>query len=82
MRATPTLTRPHGIAMAVAAGLSSMIAIGIVASVTDLFQSRGAPMAQLAAAERACAGKTYVSERQACMRVWIASSQGTRMANR
>lgn len=82
MHVTPTLTRSHGITLAVAASLSAIIGIAIVASVTDLFQSRGEPMAQLAAAERACAGKAYVSEREACMRVWIAALQGTRVANR
>jgi hypothetical protein len=37
-----------------------------------LFQSRGMPMAELAAAERACAGQTYVSDRELCMREWVA----------
>lgn len=53
MKRNPTLERPHGVAVAVAAALSTLIAIGILAGVTGLFQSRGAPMAQLAAAGRA-----------------------------
>jgi len=49
MMRIPTLKRPHGVAVAIAATLSALIAIGILAGVTGLFQSRGAPMAQLAA---------------------------------
>ena len=48
-----TLERPHGAVVAIAAALSILIAIGILAGVTGLFQSRGAPVAQLAAVERA-----------------------------
>ena len=53
MNRNPTLERPHGVAVAIAAALSTLIAIGILAGVTGLFQSRGAPMARLAIAERA-----------------------------
>lgn len=75
MNASSTLERPHG-TTAVAAALSTLIAIGILAGVTGLFQSRGAPMAQVAAAERACAGQVYVSDRESCMREWLAASRG------
>ena len=47
-----------------------------------LFQSRGMPMAELAAAERACAGQTYVSDRERCMREWVAAPHGDRLAER
>ena len=53
MNRNPTPERPHGVAVAIAAALSTLIAIGILAGVTSLFQSRGALMAQLAVAERA-----------------------------
>ena len=53
MNRNPALDRPHGVAVAIAAALSTLIAIGILAGVTGLFQSRGALMAQLAVAERA-----------------------------
>lgn len=82
MDVPPTLTRTHGVGFAVAATLSTLIGIGILAAVTALFQSRGEPMGQLAAAERACAGRVYVSDREACMRQWIAASQGARVAGR
>ena len=47
-----------------------------------LFQSRGKPMAELAAAERACAGQTYVSDRERCMREWVAAAHGDRLTER
>ena len=49
---------------------------------TMLFQSRGMPMAELAAAERACAGHTDVSDRERCMREWVAAAHGDRLAER
>ena len=53
MNRTPNRERPHGVAVAIAAALSTLIAIGILAEVAGLFQSRGAPMARFAIAERA-----------------------------
>ena len=53
MNRNPAPEGPHGVAIAIAAALSALIAIGILAGVTSLFQSRGAPMARLAIAERA-----------------------------
>lgn len=47
-----------------------------------LFQSRGMPMAELAAAERACARQTYVSDRERCMREWVAAAHGDRLTER
>jgi hypothetical protein len=76
MNRNPNPARTGGAIACVAAALSTLIAIGILAGVTTLFQSRGMPMAQLAAAERACAGKVYVSDQEACMREWVAASQG------
>jgi hypothetical protein len=34
------------------------------------------PTAELAAAERACAGQTYVLDRERCMREWLAAVSG------
>ena len=82
MNAKPTLARPGTITLAVAAFLSTLIGIGILGLVTGLFQSRGLPMAELAAAERACAGHVYVSDRETCMREWIAASHGIQLAHR
>ena len=63
-----------------AAALASLIAIGMFWSVAHLFHSRGKPMERLAAAERVCAPYAYESERQACMKQWIADNQQTRVA--
>ena len=57
------------------AALATIIALGILLTVVTLFQSRGAPLERLAAAERACAHNTYLSERQACMNKWLAATQ-------
>jgi len=47
-----------------------------------LLQSRGMPMAELAAAERVCAGRIYVSDRERCMREWVAAAHGDRLTER
>ena len=65
----------------VAAALASVISLSILCGVVTLFQSRGAPMELLAAAERACAQHAYHSEREACMKQWLAASRATIVAN-
>ncbi len=62
--------------------LASVIAMSILWAVVTLFQSRGAPMERLAAAERACAQHAYQSERAACMNEWLAASQPRTIARR
>ncbi len=47
-----------------------------------LFQSRGMPMAELAAVERARAGQTRVSDRERCLREWVAAAHGDRLVER
>jgi hypothetical protein len=47
-----------------------------------LFQSRGKPMADLAAAERACLGQTQLPDRERCVREWVAAAHGDRLAER
>ena len=44
--------RPHGAAVAIAAALATLITVGILVGATGFFESRGAPQAQPAAAER------------------------------
>src|SRR5262245_18599392 len=56
----------------VAAALAAIITVGIFSGVTELLLHEGRPLEHLVAAERACAGHEYVSEREACMREWIA----------
>jgi hypothetical protein len=73
---------PGAISIAAIAALSTLIAVAIFGAVTALFQSRGLPMAELAAAERACSAHVYVSERESCMRDRIALARGERIARK
>ena len=63
-----------------AATAATVISLALLWGVVTLFQSRGAPLEELAAAERACASQVYVSDREACMKQWIAENQRTRVA--
>ena len=75
-----TPDHPHAGIVVIASALACLITIAVVVGVIGLFQSRGRPMEELAAAERACAAREYVSEREHCMREWIAASHGDRVA--
>ena len=75
MNAKLNLASPSSTVTVASATLASVIAMGILWGVLTLFQSRGAPMERLAAAERACAQHAYQSERAACMNEWLAASQ-------
>lgn len=67
----------------ITAGFTAVVAsLAVLTSITLLFQSRGMPLQTLAAAERACLDKAYVSERQACMQRWATESQFTIVAVR
>ena len=72
-----TLRPAHTFAAATAATIASLT---LLWGVVSLFQSRGAPLEELAAAERACASQVYVSDREDCMNQWIAKNQCTRVA--
>ena len=61
---------------------ATVMALGILWAVAILFQSRGAPMERIVAAERACAQYIYQSERVACMNEWLATSQSESIARR
>jgi len=65
----------------IAATLAGAIAIAIVAGMASLFLRDGTPMQQLVAAERACAGHAYVSEREVCARDWVVASGAPRIAS-
>jgi hypothetical protein len=81
MNRKPPLVRPRLITSFIAATLASIMAIGILAAVTELFQRSGAPMERLVAAERACVYHAYVSEREACMRQWLAAARSPSIAS-
>jgi hypothetical protein len=66
----------------VAATLAAIITVGIFSGVTELFLRDGRPLERLAAAERACSGHEYVSEREACMREWATTHQRVSVAGK
>jgi hypothetical protein len=82
MRANPAFPRHSSLGTVITSAAATLIALGTLIGTTMLFQSRGKPMAELAAAERACAEQTYVPDRERCMREWVAAAHGDRLAER
>jgi hypothetical protein len=82
MCANPAFPRRSGLGTVITSAVATLIALGILIGTTMLFQSRGMPMAELAAAERACAGQTYFADRERCMRQWVAATHGDRFTER
>jgi len=82
MNAKPTLARPRVVTTIAAAALSTVIAIGLLTTVTGLFQRDGAPFEQVVIAEHACANHTFISEREACVRLYLAASRVRNVASR
>lgn len=81
-RANLAFPRRSGLGTVLTSAVATLIALGILIGTTVLFQSRGMPMAELAAAERACAGQTHRSDRERCVREWVAAAHGDRLATR
>jgi hypothetical protein len=81
MNAKPTLARRHVVTTIVAAALSALIAIGLLTAVTDLFQRDCAPFEQVVIAEHICAN-AFVSERETCVRLYLAASRVRNVASR
>lgn len=82
MNTNPTLARPRPVTTIAAAALSAVIAIGLLAAVGGLFQRDGAPFEQVVMAEHACANHTFISEREACVRLHLAASRVQNIASR
>jgi hypothetical protein len=82
MSTRPNFAFPGSTLTVATAALAAVIALGILWGIVTLFQSRGAPMQRLVAAEHACAQYIYLSERQACMNEWLAASQPANVARR
>jgi hypothetical protein len=80
MNAKLTLARPRVVTTA-AAVLSTVIAIGLLTAVTGLFQRDGAPFEQIVIAEHACANHAFISEREACVRLYLAASRVQNVAS-
>ena len=81
MNAKPTLARPH-VVTTIAAALSVLTSIGLVTAVTGLFQRNGAPFEHVVIAEHACGNYAFVSEREACARLYLAASRIQNVAAR
>ena len=81
MNAKPTLARRHVVTTIIAAALSALIAIGLLTTVTDLFQRDGVPFEQVVIAEHVCAN-AFVSERETCVRLYLAASRLRNVASR
>jgi len=82
MNTKPSFPPPSSFSATVAAALATVVAIGLLTSVALLFQRDGRPLEQWAAAERACVQRVYVSEREACMREWLASARPANVASK
>ena len=81
MNAKPILARRHVVTTIVAAALSALIAIGLLTAVNGLFQRDGAPFEQVVIAEHVCAN-AFVSERETCVRLYLATSRLRNVASR
>lgn len=82
MNAGNTFARPSVAATVAAAALAVLIAIGLLGSVAGLFQRDGAPFEQLVIAERACANHSFVSDRETCVRLYLAALRVRNIASR
>lgn len=82
MNAKFSLGSTSSIVTVATAALAAFITVGMLTAIVSLFQSRGAPMERLVAAERVCVSHTYQSEREACMKQWLAQSPTTNVAYR
>ena len=82
MNTKPTLACSHIGTNTVAATLSSAIAIGLLTAAAGLFLHEGTPLQNVLIAERACSEFTFISERDACVRSFLATSYHQRLATR
>ncbi len=82
MNTKPQALDLRAITRIVIAAVSAVIAIGIFTAVTALLQRDGVPFEQLVNAERACTGYTFKSEREDCVRAYVAASRGRVVASR
>jgi hypothetical protein len=82
MTAKPELPRRPLAVTVASAALAALIGVGVLGGVTGLFQRDGLPFEQLVAAEHACADRAYVSERDLCVRSWLAAARLDRFASR
>ena len=77
----PSLSHPPLTTHFIAAAFAGVVAVGILASVTELFVRNGWPMERLAVAERACAADGQVARHDACMRQCLSAPRAQIMAS-
>jgi hypothetical protein len=82
MSARLTLNRPHIVFTVVAAAFAVLIGLGLLGAVAGLFQRDGAPYERLVIAEHACANYSFASERETCVRLYLAASRVRNVAAR
>jgi hypothetical protein len=82
MNVKPKLARRRVGRTLVAVTLSTLIAIGLLTAVTGLFHHDGAPFERVVIAEHACASYAFVSERETCVRLYLATSRVQNVASR
>lgn len=82
MNAKPTFPRSSSFSITIVAALATVIAFGLLTAVAFIFQRDGKPLQQVAAAERACIQSVYVSEREDCMREWLAAAHLSSVASK
>jgi hypothetical protein len=76
------LPRRNPAAIVILAALALVIAVGLLSAIAVLFLGDGLPFEQAVLAERACSESAYISERDACMRAFVAAAQRPAVASR
>ena len=82
MNAKPAFARRPVAVNVAAAVLAVLIGFGTLGVLTGLFQRDGAPFEQLVVADQACADRAFASERDACVRLFIAATRVQNLASR
>lgn len=82
MNTKPVLARLSISMTIIAAALSFLVSIGFLVAVTELFARDGTPLQNVVVAERACSELAFVSDRDACIRRFLAASDHRRVASR
>lgn len=74
--------RPRAVYVVAIAAAAAIIAVSLLSTLVVHFERDGKPLANLVAAERACAQFAYVSERELCMSRWLAALRSEAVAKR
>jgi hypothetical protein len=82
MHTRPVLTATPVAVTVAGAVLAFVVALGLFGALAGLFLHDGRPLEALVVAERACSESAYVSEREACIRSFVALSHRPRVASR